>query len=160
MSIKNFLSRLSQLFFGGDLPPAKTPLRSKRNISSANRAAPDRAGKSSGSGVKAPNEDAPRIEYISVERDRWMTIKQTAISYPCFSEQSLRHLVWSAEAYAKYPKPGLRSNGLINCIVRPAGQRRILIDTLKFEAWLESQSVVQPPPAIKTVPSKANREVA
>ena len=84
---------------------------------------------------------APKIELLPLEQRRWLTVKETSARFPCFSEKSLRHLIAQAEAYAKYPKAGLRSNGMIDCIVRPAGQRKIVIDATKFEAWLASSAV-------------------
>ena len=84
---------------------------------------------------------APKIESPPLEQRRWLTVKETSARFPCFSEKSLRHLIAQAEAYAKYPKAGLRSNGMIDCIVRPAGQRKIVIDATKFEAWLASGAV-------------------
>ncbi len=78
------------------------------------------------------------VDVQPLEQQRWLTVKQTAARYPCFSENALRNLIFSAEAYAKHPKAGLRSNGFLDCIVRPAGQRKIIIDTMKFEAWLEN----------------------
>ncbi|PKO60766.1 MAG: hypothetical protein CVU24_11605 [Betaproteobacteria bacterium HGW-Betaproteobacteria-18] len=85
----------------------------------------------------------PKIELLPLQQRRWLTIKETSARFPCFSEKSLRHLIAQAEAYAKYPKAGLRSNGMIDCIVRPAGLRKIVIDATKFEAWLAS-GVVAP----------------
>ena len=82
--------------------------------------------------------NVPKIELLPLEQRRWLTVKETSARFPCFSEKSLRHLIAQAEAYAKYPKAGLRSNGMIDCIVRPAGQRKIVIDATKFEAWLAS----------------------
>ena len=79
-------------------------------------------------------------ECLPLDQRRWLTIKETAVRYPFFTEKALRHLIFSAEAYAKFPKDGLRSNGFIDCIVRPAGQRKIIIDTTKFEEWLEKGS--------------------
>ena len=83
----------------------------------------------------------PTIELLPLEQRRWLTVKETSARFPCFSEQSLRHLIAQAEAYAKFPKAGLRSNGMIDCIVRPAGQRKIVIDATKFEVWLTSGAV-------------------
>ena len=88
-------------------------------------------------GRKQGNAD---LECLPLDQRRWLTIKEMAIRYPFFSEKALRHLIFSAEAYAKFPKDGLRSNGFIDCIVRPAGQRKIIIDTTKFEEWLEKGS--------------------
>lgn len=85
--------------------------------------------------------NVPKIELLPLEQRRWLTVRETSARFPCFSEQSLRHLIAQAEAYAKYPKAGLRSNGMIDCIVRPAGQRKIVIDATKFEAWLASGAV-------------------
>ena len=80
------------------------------------------------------------VECLPLDQRRWLTIKEMAVRYPFFTEKALRHLIFSAEAYAKFPKDGLRSNGFIDCIVRPAGQRKIIIDTTKFEDWLEKGS--------------------
>ncbi|MBK7646697.1 MAG: hypothetical protein IPJ12_05935 [Betaproteobacteria bacterium] len=85
----------------------------------------------------------PRIEVqpIPLENLKWLTIAQTSLRYPAFSQKALRHLVASAEAYHRYPKAGLKSNGFIHCICRPAGQRKIVIEAEKFEQWLQSFSV-------------------
>lgn len=95
-----------------------------------------------------PRENKPRKRRHSnlktaaapmpLEDRRWLTIKQTAQRYP-YSEGALRHLIWEAEAYAKYPKSGLKSNGFISCVVRPQGARRVLIDAEQFERWLQGQ---------------------
>jgi hypothetical protein len=78
---------------------------------------------------------------VPLENLKWLTIAQTALRYPAFSEKSLRHLQTQAENYQRYPKAGLRSNGFIECIVRPAGQRKILINVEKFEQWLRDSAV-------------------
>lgn len=85
----------------------------------------------------------PRIEAqpIPLENLKWLTIAQTSLRYPAFSEKALRHLVAQAEAYHRYPKANLKSNGFIHCISRPAGQRKIVIEAEKFEQWLRSFSV-------------------
>ena len=83
----------------------------------------------------------PKIELLPLEQRRWLTVKETSARFPCFSEKSLRHLIAQAEAYAKFPKAGLRSNGMIDCIVRPVGQRKIVIDATKFETWIASGAV-------------------
>jgi hypothetical protein len=81
--------------------------------------------------------DAP----LPVDQLKYLTIPQMPLRYPAFTEKSIRHNVAQAENYLRFPKAGLKSNGgLINCIVRPAGQRKILIDTEKFELWLASYS--------------------
>ena len=91
---------------------------------------------------KRPKRQRPPIvEVLPLEQRRWLTVKETSARFPCFSEKSLRHLIAQAEAYAKYPKDGLVSNGLIGCICRPAGQRKILIDAAKFETWLTAGAV-------------------
>ena len=105
-----------------------------------------RDDKGSDSVIAAPKRrrralNVPKIELLPLEQRRWLTVRETSARFPCFSEQSLRHLIAQAEAYAKFPKAGLRSNGMIDCIVRPAGQRKIVIDVTKFEAWLASGAV-------------------
>lgn len=77
---------------------------------------------------------------VPIERLKYLTIAQTALRYPAFSEKALRHLQAQAESYQRFPKAGLRSNGFINCIVRPAGQRKVIIAADKFELWLSSFS--------------------
>ena len=92
-----------------------------------------------------PAAKKPRDENqgLPIEKLKWLTIAQAHLRYPGFSEKSLRHLQAQAEAYQRHPKAGLKSNGFINCLVRPAGQRKILINAEKFEAWLESCSLGQ-----------------
>lgn len=106
-----------------------------------------RDDESSDSVIAAPKRrrrtlSVPKVELLPLEQRRWLTVKETSARFPCFSEKSLRHLVAQAEAYAKFPKASLRSNGMIDWIVRPAGQRKIIIDATKFEAWLASGAVV------------------
>lgn len=93
--------------------------------------------------LRRRNRISSEVEVLPLEKRRWLTIKETAARFPCFSEKALRHLVAQAEAYANYPKAGLRSNGFIACIVRPAGQRKVIIDATKFEAWLASSAVAE-----------------
>ena len=86
----------------------------------------------------------PKIhEYppIPLDQLKWLTIAQATRRYPAFTEKSFRHHVAQAEAYAKHPKSGLRSNGFLPCIVRPAGQRKVLIDADAFEQWLSSNQM-------------------
>lgn len=85
----------------------------------------------------------PKESPIPLEKLKYLTISQTAIRYPFYSEKALRHLQSQAENYYRFPKAGLRSNGFISCIIRPAGQRKIIIDAEKFELWLASYSVQQ-----------------
>ena len=99
---------------------------------------PDASAETEKQTTKQANAD---IECLPLDQRRWLTIKEMAVRYPFFSEKALRHLIFSAEAYAKFPKDGLKSNGFIDCIVRPAGQRKIIIDTTKFEEWLEKGSL-------------------
>lgn len=71
---------------------------------------------------------------------RIVPVKTLAKLYGDFiSEGALRALIWSAEAYEKDPKPGLRSNGFLPVIVRPPNQRKVLLDRVEFEKWLTSQ---------------------
>ena len=72
---------------------------------------------------------------------KFLTVAQTAQRYPAYSEKAIRHLIAQAESYYRYPKTRLRSNnGFIACILRPAGQRKIIIEAEKFEQWLRSFS--------------------
>ena len=154
MNIKNFIShavtqlgRLAPSILGTStavVPLARTSL-SKQSKVLVGKANPPKAPSrkvSSESTQALSAERNPRtfgeVDVQPLEQQRWLTVKQTAARYPCFSENALRNLIFSAEAYARCPKAGLRSNGFIDCIVRPAGQRKIIIDTIKFEAWLEN----------------------
>lgn len=68
---------------------------------------------------------------------RWKTVKGLAKQYDgIVSEPALRNLIWMAEAYAKHPKSGLKSNGFLPVIVRPPNQRKVLLDCIEFERWL------------------------
>ncbi|NDE05789.1 MAG: hypothetical protein EBZ89_00140 [Chloroflexi bacterium] len=81
--------------------------------------------------MKAPNGES---------LGRILPVKTLAKLYGDFiSEGALRALIWSAEAYEKDPKPGLRSNGFLPVIVRPPNQRKVLLDRVEFEKWLTSQ---------------------
>ena len=85
-----------------------------------------------------PNQPQARVE--SAPTARYLPIKKMALAYSDFvSEGALRHLVWQAEAYEKAPKSGLKSNGFLAVIVRPPGQRKVLLDRVEFEKWLTSQ---------------------
>lgn len=71
---------------------------------------------------------------------RILPVKAMAQRYSdVVSEGALRHLIWQAEAYEKDPKSGLKSNGFLSVIVRPPGQRKVLLDCVAFEQWLTSQ---------------------
>ena len=154
MNIKNFIShavaqlgRLVPSIVGTStavVPLARTSLskQSKVLVGKANPLKVTSRNVASESNQALSVEIDPRtfgeVDVQPLEPQRWLTVKQTAARYPCFSENALRNLIFSAEAYARCPKAGLRSNGIIDCIVRPAGQRKIIIDTIKFEAWLEN----------------------
>jgi hypothetical protein len=69
---------------------------------------------------------------------KFLTVAQTTMRYPAFTQRAIRHLVAQGEAYKKFPKAGLKSNGFAPCILRPAGKRKVLIDAEKFELWLSS----------------------
>lgn len=123
-------------------PPEDGVSKTRSNFGKA--ALRDNIGSDSAVGApKRPRHtlSVPKIELLPLEQQRWLTVKETSARFPCFSEKSLRHLIAQAEAYAKYPKAGLRSNGMIDCIVRPAGQRKIVIDAKKFETWIASGAV-------------------
>ncbi len=73
---------------------------------------------------------------------RYLTVKGLAQAYrDVTTESALRHLIWLAEAYEKYPKNGLASNGFLRVIVRPPHQRKVLLDRIEFENWLTSRQV-------------------
>ena len=141
-SIKR-VERLAMSIFGvsaSSVPPARAPAAGQR-LTSGRRAkvtsiTADTENAQVASAKRRRKQTSSKIEALPLEQRRWLTVKETAARFPCFSEQALRHLIYSAEAYANYPKAGLRSNGFIACIVRPAGQRKVIIDATKFEEWL------------------------
>lgn len=57
---------------------------------------------------------------------RWLTVRQVAEAYPCFTTGGLRHLIFFASA-----------NGFNACIRRLG--RRILLDTASLDAWIDRQ---------------------
>lgn len=79
----------------------------------------------------------PRTKAIrpQVSTLQWLTIEEAATKFP-FSASAIRHLVFQAEAYAKDPKPGLKSNGFLSVIVRRPGVRRVFLDEKRFMAWM------------------------
>jgi hypothetical protein len=86
---------------------------------------------------------------------KFLTIPQTATRYQVHTEKALRHLQAQAEAYLRFPKAGLRSNGFIECVFRPDGQRKILIIAEKYEQWLVAHSSQQ----LKATDHAASRPV-
>lgn len=85
-------------------------------------------------------ERAPEAPAPSPRGGRWMSIRALAAEYPeAITESALRHLVWQAEAQAKNPKAGLKANGFLPVIVRPPGQRKVLLDRAEWEKWLTSR---------------------
>ena len=156
MNLSTIATGIARLLFGGNAPdnrssgllerktkkrtvPKKEQITAELNIFSEEPPNPKVEIKH-GEPRRRTGEKA-YVEPIPLDQRRWLTVKEMAARYPCFTESSLRNLIYSAESYANYPKPGLRSNGFIDCIVRVAGQRKILIDTTRFEQWLEAQSV-------------------
>ena len=152
MNLRNIATGIARLIFGDDAPkssssgsperkakkrtaPKKEQIAAEPNISSEEPPKPKVEIKHGESRKQAGTK--ANIEPIPLDQRRWLTVKEMAARYP-FTESSLRNLIYSAESYANFPKPGLRSNGFIDCIVRVAGQRKILIDTTKFESWLEA----------------------
>lgn len=70
---------------------------------------------------------------------RYATVKQLATAYHgIFTEGALRNLIWHAEAHARSPKPGARSNGFLTVIHRPGGGRKVLLDRVAFAHWLSN----------------------
>jgi hypothetical protein len=88
---------------------------------------------------KKPRKE--QVQPLTLLELKYLTVSQSALRYPGFSEKAFRHLIFNAEAYAKSPKPGLRSNGFIACVVRPGNQRKVMIDAQKFEVWLSSNQM-------------------
>ena len=81
-----------------------------------------------------PQPDAANDDIL---RPRWLTVSRMAAEYKeVITEAALRHLIWNAEAYARFPRAGLRSNGFLPVIVRPPFQRKVLLDRDAFEKWL------------------------
>ena len=143
---REFLDRSSSAGSSKTKPHAGTGAKKSRRATKSDKQSirardlhmtPDASSVTEKQSTKQANAD---IECLPLDQRRWLTIKEMAVRYPFFTEKALRHLIFSAEAYAKFPKDGLRSNGFIDCIVRPAGQRKIIIDTTKFEDWLEKGS--------------------
>ena len=62
------------------------------------------------------------------------SVKQLAEANPAFTEASLRWMIFNAE-----------KNGLNRALVKRG--RRILIDLVEFELWLEEQRVAKVAPA-------------
>jgi hypothetical protein len=83
------------------------------------------------------------VEPVPLEKLKFLTIAQTALRYQVHTEKALYHLHAQASAYMLYPKAGLRSNGFIECVFRPDGQRKILIIAEKYEQWLVAYSSQQ-----------------
>jgi hypothetical protein len=69
---------------------------------------------------------------------RWVTVKEATTLFP-YTEGALRHLIFQSEAYQKFPNALARPDGFEKCIVRPPGQRRVLIDTEQFSHWLTTR---------------------
>ena len=143
------VEQLVQSIFGvnvASVPPARASLakpplarseKPRTNSTKANAESPQTP-----SAKRRRKPTSSNVELLPLEQRRWLTVKETSARVPCFSEKSLRHLIYSAEAYANYPKAGLRSNGFLACIVRPAGPRKVIIDAAKFEDWLAAGAIV------------------
>ena len=53
------------------------------------------------------------------------------------TEKAWRHKIAQAEAYRNYPQLSrTKQDGFIDCVVRIPGQRKIVIDTEKYEQYL------------------------
>lgn len=82
-------------------------------------------------GNEVPPAEKPK------QRGRFGTVKQFAQAYSDITtESALRHLIWQAEAYARNPNIGLKSNGFLAVIHRPGGGRKILLEWDAYERWL------------------------
>ncbi len=73
----------------------------------------------------------------SMMRPRWLSVSRMAEEYSeVTTEAALRHLIWNAEAYERFPRADLPCNGFLRVIVRPPFQRKVLLDRVAFEKWL------------------------
>jgi hypothetical protein len=73
-----------------------------------------------------------------------LPVKEMArIYHPTFSEAIYRNLIARAEASAKHPELAGSASGFLEVIVRPPGQRKVLLDRLAFERWLASGRQVE-----------------
>lgn len=88
--------------------------------------------------VKRARRQNQRVEQtIPLEKLRWITVRQASIRYPFMTEKAWRHKIAQAEAYRNYPQLSRKKqDGFIDCVVRIPGQRKIVIDTEKYELYL------------------------
>jgi hypothetical protein len=83
---------------------------------------------------------APGPAPLSINEKPVLTIPEAA-SLGAHSPGALRHLIFNSEAWSRYPDGKYRrSMGFDRCIIRPPGQRRVLIDRVKYLHWLNSNS--------------------
>ncbi len=74
---------------------------------------------------------------IPLEKLRWITVRQASIRYPFMTEKAWRHKIAQAEAYKNFPQLARKKqDGFVDCVVRIPGQRKIVIDTEKYEQYL------------------------
>ena len=65
-----------------------------------------------------------------------LSISEAAVIGP-YSQGALRHLIFQAEGWSRFPDgKQRRANGFEQCVIRPPGQRRIFIDRMKYLQWL------------------------
>jgi len=84
----------------------------------------------------------PQAANDTVKSPRWLTVTRLAEEYKeVVTEAALRHLIWNAEAYARFPRTGKPDNGFLPVIVRPPFQRKVLLDRVAFEKWLTTNQV-------------------
>ena len=115
----------------------------------------------------SPEQPAPKAQkkrkartedrLIDLLQLKWLTVRQASLRYPAFSDKAFRHLIAQAEAYAKYPKAGLKSTGFLSCIVRPGNARKILIDAEQFDQYLRGSAVAGQPTSANNT-DKGNRK--
>ncbi len=92
--------------------------------------------KSVANGTQRKEKNPLEVETVPLQERRWLTVKEAASLFP-YTEGAIRHLIFASEGRARYAS--LKSDGgFINCIFRPPGQRRILIDQPAFAAWIAS----------------------
>lgn len=81
-----------------------------------------------------PADPSPEV----LAKTRYLSVRQTAIRFPAFTEASLRHLIFKCEPERLKPLNGVEPQGFARCIKRDGGARKIQIDCEELEALLRS----------------------
>lgn len=73
---------------------------------------------------------------------------QTTPGYECFSESSVRHLIYGSEDRVASNGDVIKGNGLGPAIIRIG--RRVLIDLDEFDRWIDSHRQQRPEETLLT----------